>query len=298
MPLDFPQIAAAHDRPLPAAVPNIVPENNLRLPDAITIKHGPTRLLARFVLEGDKAARGMGLHLRLRHDFDELLFVNRYAAARGSWYKLPYSFDPECTDITPENAFWISGEDENGEIAVTWAARIYHWPDTQLSERAREVFYGRDDGQECVVTAPAADAITGMSIFGGASWVRPDFRGKQLYRLIPRIAKAYAFGRWPLDWSFCFVTRALVDKGIAAGYGQKNLSYSVSYPTTPWGDLDFALAYTSADDTYADFANFLTTELSSARPTPRAALPVSAMAEHNVTNISSDGVFQGSSSLS
>ena len=37
--------------------PNIVPENNLRLPDALTIKHDPARLLSRFVLEGDKAAR-------------------------------------------------------------------------------------------------------------------------------------------------------------------------------------------------------------------------------------------------
>jgi hypothetical protein len=32
--------------------PNIVPENNLRLPDALTIKYGPAPLLARFVLEG------------------------------------------------------------------------------------------------------------------------------------------------------------------------------------------------------------------------------------------------------
>jgi hypothetical protein len=49
--------------------PNIVPENNLRLPDALTIKHGPAPLLARFVLEGDRAARARGVSLRLRHDF-------------------------------------------------------------------------------------------------------------------------------------------------------------------------------------------------------------------------------------
>ena len=49
--------------------PNIVPENNLRLPDALTIKHGPAPLLATFVLEGDKAARQLGISLRLLHDF-------------------------------------------------------------------------------------------------------------------------------------------------------------------------------------------------------------------------------------
>jgi hypothetical protein len=40
---------------------NIVPDNNLRLPDALTIKHGPARLLSTFVLEGDKAARRIGV---------------------------------------------------------------------------------------------------------------------------------------------------------------------------------------------------------------------------------------------
>jgi hypothetical protein len=63
--------------------PNIVPENNLRLPDALTIKHGPARLLSRFVLEGDKAARQMGLRLRLRHDFGELLYLNEREVAHG-----------------------------------------------------------------------------------------------------------------------------------------------------------------------------------------------------------------------
>ena len=65
--------------------PNIVPENNLRLPDALTIKHGPARLLATFVLEGDKAAREIGVRLRLRHDFGELVYVNKHAAVRQSW---------------------------------------------------------------------------------------------------------------------------------------------------------------------------------------------------------------------
>ena len=57
--------------------PNIVPENNLRLPDALTVKHGPAELLSRFVLGGDKAARQQGISLRLRHDFDEPLYFNQ-----------------------------------------------------------------------------------------------------------------------------------------------------------------------------------------------------------------------------
>jgi hypothetical protein len=280
---------------MPLDYPNIVPENNLRLPDAITIEHGPTRLLARFVLEGDRVAREMGLRLRLRTDFDGLLLLNRFESARGNWYPLLHSFDSEHTAITPENGFWISGEDENGEIVVTWAARIYNWPDSDLAAQARAVFYGADRGQPCRVTATGASEISGLSVFGGCTWVRPDVRGKQLYRLIPRIAKAYAFGRWPLDWSFCFIQRPLVERGLAVGYGQKNLSYSIFYPQSQsWGDVEVAVAYTSAEDTYAEFANFLTNELSGAAP----RVPRSTREVHEVTKTSADVVFQGSSNLS
>src|SRR5262244_4324875 len=74
--------------PMTLTYPNIVPENNLRLPDALTIKHGPAPLLSRFVLEGDKAARRMGLRLRLRYDFGELLYLNQREVAHGNWFKL------------------------------------------------------------------------------------------------------------------------------------------------------------------------------------------------------------------
>src|SRR5437764_8277738 len=144
--------------------PNIVPENNLRLPDAVTIKHGPTRLLARFVLEGDKAARRMGLHLRLRHDFDELVYLNKHHVRQGSWLTIPGAFNPECVELTPENAFWLSGENEDGDVVVTWAARIHNWIGTTLAEQVRASWYGRDSGQPCVVTAEAANLISGVCV--------------------------------------------------------------------------------------------------------------------------------------
>src|SRR5215210_5820047 len=100
---------------MPLAFPNIVPENNLRLPDALTVKHGPARLLSRFVLEGDKAARRRGVSLRLRHDFDELVYFNKRQSALGAWYPLVDMFNPDCTELTRENAFWMSGENEDGE---------------------------------------------------------------------------------------------------------------------------------------------------------------------------------------
>ena len=216
--------------------PNIVPENNLRLPDALTIKHGPARLLSTFVLEGDKAARRMGLRLRLRYDFGELLYFNKQRIAQGDWYRLPNMFHPEYSDLLPENSYWISGENENGEIVVTQAGRVYYWPESTLEQEARLMFYaGREQGQRCMVTAADAKKISGWSSTAVPSGFVLISAADSSPSCCPRLGRAYAVARWPVDWGISLVAPVLVEKKIAAGYGYKHVSYSVSYPGSPWG---------------------------------------------------------------
>ena len=145
--------------------PPIVRENNLRLPDAITIEHGPRRLLARFIVAADKAARDQGLYLRVRHDFDELMFLNRTKSARGNWHPMLDYFNTECVELNAENAFWVSGENEAGEIVVTFGGRIEDWRGTNLAEQANTLF--KDCGQPCVVTAEGAYRISGSVMMRG-----------------------------------------------------------------------------------------------------------------------------------
>lgn len=275
------------------AYPNIVPPNNLRLPDALTIKHGPAPLLARFILEADRAARDRGVRLRLRTDFDELAYANEHYAERGAWYPLIDAFDSRRTKLSPENAFWISGENDAGEIVVTWAARVYDWTGTSLAEQARTVWYGQDLGQPCVVTAEAAKLISGVVVFAAASWVRPDYRGKHLSHLFPRVGKAYACSRWPIKWAIGYIGRANIERGLANSYGQQNVSYSVFYPGSPRGEQ--VVVYTPVDQVYADLAQFLETALLVAGTKDASPLKVR---EHIVTNISSVDVFQGNISRS
>lgn len=278
--------------------PNIVPENNLRLPDALTIKHGPTELLARFALEGDKAVRQRGLRLRLRQDFPELVYLNKHYVAQRCWHPLLPVFNPEYSDLTPETAFWISGEDENGEIALTEAARIFYWPDTCLAEHAVEFFYGRDGGQACRVTAPAARTIAGVVLHNGAIWVRPDFRGKGLSPILHRLLRTCSCARWPVDWAVGISLTTLVENGTMASMGRKHNSYSIFYPGSPLGDIETVVGYTSASEVFDDLADFLSSELFSPEEPALARPWSSAVADHKVTNVSSEGVFQGSSNLS
>jgi hypothetical protein len=279
--------------PLDHAYPSIVPENNLRLPDALTIKHGPARLLARFILEGDKVGREAGLRLRVRHDFDELLYVNRQNSKAG-WYPLVDAFNPEYVDLTPENAFWTSGENEAGEIVTTRITRVYNWVGTDLEEQARVFWYGKDEGQPCVVTAPAAKLISGVVAGGGAFWVRPDYRGKHLSHWIPRIGKALACARWPLDWLFCYIGIDHVQRGLAVNYGQKHLSRSVFYPGSPRGEQ--VVAYTAVDEFYDDIAEVLASRLVGDGEEGRSSVP--NLLETIVTNTSSEAVFHGNISRS
>jgi len=276
-----------------AIYPNIVPEHNLRLPDALAIKHGPTQLLGRFILEADKAAREAGLRLRLRPDFAELNRINQHEVKSGNWYPLINMFNPERADIAPENAFWLSGENELGEIVTTFATRIYYWPDTNLEEQAVAMLYGRDEGQRCIITADAAKLISGVVMSSGAAWVRPDYRRRGLSQLLPRIAKAYAVSRWPIDWTFGFVTRVLVEKGVASSsYGTGRYSYSIWFPDLPFGEL--VVAYTAVREVYEDLAKYLTTALSGSRGEKFASNTLPSGIAQELTKISSDGVFHGS----
>jgi len=273
--------------------PNLVPENNLRLPDALTIRHGPAALLSRFVLEADKVARTAGIHLRLRNDFEVLAALNEEQVARGNWYPLVNMFDPRRTDITPANGFWLSGENEQGEIVCTNAARIYYWPDTTLEEQAVAMLYGRDEGQPCIITAEAAKTISGVVQCNGVTWVHPDCRGRGLSHVLPRVSRAYGLSRWPIDWVIAYVTMAHFQNGIALGYGVRHFSSSVVYPETHFGEL--VLAYTTSDEVCDDLDAYLSSELSDLSGAKFAPRSESTFLAQEVTKTSPEGVRHGSS---
>jgi hypothetical protein len=240
----------------------------------------------------------MGLHLRIRHDFDALLLLNRYESARGNWYPILDMYNPECVDLNPDNSFWISGENADGEIVVTYGVRLFDWRGTNLAEQARVAFYGKDLGQPCSVTAEGARQIAGMVTMGGVNWVRPDYRGHRLSALIPRIGKTYACGRWPVDWAFGYIARKHIGSVMPSVWGHAHVEAGFSYPGTPYDDI--GITYSSIAEVYEDIANFLATGLSDVSSSqPSADVDAAPAArEHVVTSTSSDGVFQGSNSRS
>lgn len=243
----------------------LIPADNLRLPDAVTIKHGPSELLSRFLLRADRVARDKGIRLKLRTNWQALLELNQAEIARGNWYTLAQTFDCRQTQLTPENSFWIAGENEAGETVLCQGVRVYNWPNTSLAEEARTMFYGGQDfGQECEVTAATAKEISGHVYYGGSLWVRPDYRRIGLSHYISRIGRAYASSRWPVDWCIAMVKPDQIEKGICRGYGYTDYSYSISYPNSPLGDLELALIRMSGREILGDLDRFLVGSLAAA----------------------------------
>lgn len=231
---------------------------HIRLPDAVTVRFGPIQLLSRFFLQADQYVRDRGIRLTIRHDMDELLRVNRAETEKGNWYPLAGAYDPRVNDLTPRNAYWISGVNEAGETVIAQAARLYFWPDSTLADHASAVLYGdRGDATPCTVECAAAHEIRGSVYFGGATWIRPDYRRFGLGGLMPQISRSYAVATWGCDWLIAFIKRELVEVGMHKAYGYSDASYSLKFPGSPWGDLDFAVARQHALELLAKIEGFV-----------------------------------------
>jgi hypothetical protein len=105
---------------------------NRRLPDQVDLTFGPPALIGRFILHADQTTRERGVYLSLEHDFDALIEFNKTQAS--SWFPMIPTFDPEFSDLTPENAFWIAGRDRDGEIVACQCARLFDWRDTNFKQ--------------------------------------------------------------------------------------------------------------------------------------------------------------------
>ena len=221
----------------------------VRFPETITVKYGPIPLLSRFFLMADQQLRDRGIRVMIRYDMDELLALNRSETAAGRWYPLPGAYNPEVNELTPANSFWMSGINEAGETVVAQAARVYDWRQSNLAEHALDLLYGdlaiRDAQGElrpCLVDCPAAVQTNGMVYFGGATWIRPDHRRLGLGSIMPKLSRAFGLASWGTEWLTALIKRELIELNMHKAYGYSDASFSIKFPASPWGDLDFGLA--------------------------------------------------------
>lgn len=239
-----------------------MPSAHARLPDQITVEHGPTGLLGRFFLAADHAARERGVYLALRHDLGALAALNR--RERAHWYPLSPLFDPEYSAVTAQNSYWIEGRNAAGETVAAQAGRYFFWPRTTLKDEIESLraFYAdpermRAPGETCTVTAPRAARIAGRVVYSGSGWYQPDFRGRALSAILPRISRAYALTRWGTDTTVSFVEYPLIAKGVVARYGYRRVEGALDWRASRKGDTEMAIVWMLRTELEADLEAFL-----------------------------------------
>ena len=229
----------------------------VRLPEAVTVRHGPVNLLSQFFLAADQYVRDRGVKLYIRHDMDELLRLNEQQTAAGNWYPVSGTFDHRLSRLSPSNSYWIAGVNDAGEIVVAQSMRLYRWGTSSLADHAASLLFGDSEPTgPCRVECPQAFLITGNVAYGGALWIRPDYRRIGIGGLVSQTSRSYAMATWGTSWVVAYVKRDQIDKKMHEVYGFTKHEFSIRFPDTQWGNLDFALCWQDGLDLLARVEEF------------------------------------------
>ena len=141
------------------------------------------------------------------------------------------------------------------------------WQDSDFKTEAESLrfFYAdpeRDKGpdESCSVAEIEPRAVTGQLMHSGGIWYRPDFRGRKIGEILPRLARAYSYATWNIDQAFGIATEANVKKKFHLRNGYRDVVGSVVMrysPTYPVGDLRLALCRMRNIDIIDDIFGFL-----------------------------------------
>jgi hypothetical protein len=226
----------------------------------IQLDYGPLDVLSTFFRQADAAAKKYGVHLAFG-SFDELLQVN--LANQSSWRAIIPTFDPRYSELTPENSFCLLGYNQAGEVVATQACRLFKWTDTSFFEAAENLtlFYARPErdrrpGETCEITAEAARRARGRVAFSGGGWYRPDYRGKTLSYILPRISRAYAFTRWSTDYTTSMFQDSVLAGGMAERCGYTKIDWKVEIKGSPMGNITFIYVWMEPEELINDLRSF------------------------------------------
>jgi hypothetical protein len=203
-----------------------------RLPDQVNVNFGPVDAIADVILRTDREVRDAGIRLSLSSDFAELERANELN--RADWYPLMPNFDRRQCALGSSNAFWLKGIDRHGDVVLTHAVRLYTLGRTSLKDEIETLRFYYDDpepalsrGMRAEASAPMASAVSGRVSYSGTLWVRSDYRGFGLARLVPPLSRVIALTTWYPSFHTCFVSKAMVDKGMGRVYGYSNIQSAV-----------------------------------------------------------------------
>jgi hypothetical protein len=149
-------------------------------------------------------------------------------------------------------------------VVATQAARFLDWPHTSYRDEAESLrlMYAHPDtqklpGERCEVSALAAAGITGRVVYSGAAWYHPDYRGRRLTELLPRMSRALAYTRWESDCTVTMMAEPVVQGGVLQRTGHRNIEWDIRMFGSRGLIPRFALLWTKRSEMLDDLQEFL-----------------------------------------
>lgn len=191
----------------------------------ITIEQGTgmigavnTLHVARCLQVCDDVAEEKNIKLSIGFDFHEYVSIARATPTKGPTFP---NFQPDRSPIKPGEGYWIIGVDKNKDVVGLEAARLYDLSHSNFAEHLQSLkaFYAAPTihahpGDRCTCIAPAAKKMTGKVAYHGDLWVRRDFRGQGVGKILTGITHAVSFAMWAPDFLCALVERWTLDKNV------------------------------------------------------------------------------------
>ncbi|MDL2403802.1 hypothetical protein [Rhizobium mayense] len=210
--------------------------------------------VSKYICAADELGRRSGVHFTMGDDFEEYVRITSRLPGKSPTFP---NFNPECSDLSPEKAFWIIGRDGEGRAAHVQAMRLDDLSDTSVAEHLSSLRACFADpsikaglGSSCICDAPSARSMTGLVAYRGDMWLREDFRGRGLMAFLGRLAFGLAWARWSPDFIYALVAGWYIEKGIAdrCGYRHREPHGSVLRLPSHGIDDDDWLVWLTRDD--------------------------------------------------
>jgi hypothetical protein len=175
-------------------------------------------------------------------------------------------YNPEfCPwDLEPSRAYAIFGRNAAGEIVSCSAAKMMDLGDGNLFDAlvSRRVLYenpARDSlpGETVTCTAPIAHSLRGRVFIGGAAWVRPDYRGRDIPGLSVRVSRAMAASKWGFDSYVSFLMDYRIKEGFDNDLGYPRGEWGMSIANARNGNPNTKLVWLYRDEAVADLATYM-----------------------------------------
>lgn len=243
-----------------------MPRDNIsepvRFTEALRVQFGPRREIGRFLLDGDRALAEMGVRLYVSQDLRRLYDINRRHL--DSWAPLMPVFDPDHAGVRTGPAFLFELHDDKGDVVATQVSRLLDLTGSTLKSELEQLnlFY-RDPAsragpsERIEVTAPMASEITGRVGLSGGLWYRPDWRGKGISQVMPRMTRTFAYTNWNTDYTISFVEQPPIDHGILKLYGLPVSQPWIKVRDSYRPEVDLQLTWRPKSEIAADVASYL-----------------------------------------